>query len=80
MKKEEALINFIEMIQNSWTYARMTKEEKTRLLELLNHPCIVDSLKGTFIQRWASLQAIYHAFLQGLGYDNFNWREGEARD
>lgn len=80
MKKEEALNNYIEMIKNSWTYEKMTKEEQTRLLDLLNHPRVVDSLKGTFIQRWASLQAIYYAFLIGLGYAPINWREGEAND
>ena len=80
MKKEEALVNFIEMIKNSWTYEKMTEEEQTRLMGMFNHPRVIDSLKGSFIQRWASLQAIYYAFLIGLGYAPINWREGQEND
>ena len=78
MKKENALNDFIRMIKDSWTYEKMTKEERKRLLELLSHPRTNEILKGNYKQRYENLNAIYYAYLVGLGYDNFNWRESEV--
>ena len=78
-EKEKALNNFIEMIQNSWTYGKMTKEEKDKLLELFNHTITKKALKGSYSKRWEILQAVYYSYLIGIGYDNFNWRESEER-
>lgn len=65
--------NFDNMIKNSWTYNRLTKEEKNRLLNALERS--KDVVKGTYKQRWEILQAIYSSFLVGCGYNGFNWRE-----
>lgn len=74
-KKSDALDNFITMIEKSWTYEKMTKEEKERLYETFNHNITADALKGNYDIRWKILQAIYYSFLKGLGYNNFNWRD-----
>lgn len=74
-KKEKALDDFIEMIQDSWTYGKMTGWEKDRLQEVFNHTIIEKALKGSYAKRWQILQAIYFTYLQAIGYDNFNWRE-----
>lgn len=73
--KENALNNFINMIQNSWTYERLTKEEKERFFETMQHIETRNILKGTYNQRWENLNAIYYAFLLGVGYSPINWRD-----
>ena len=75
MNKDNAMYDFNTMIQKSWTYNRMTTEEKKRWIEVLNDVRCDKCLKGTYKHRWDILQAMYSAYLIGLGYDNFNWRE-----
>ena len=75
MKKEDCLENFKEMIQNSWTYARLTEDEKTRWENLLNRGPETQCLKGNYLQRWRILQAIYDSFLMALDYKPIGWRE-----
>lgn len=62
--KENATQEFIEMVKQAWTYARLTEEEKQRLIECLQFA----KIGGTFDQRWAHLHDIFNAFLQGCGY------------
>ena len=78
-KKENALVNFKEMIYQSWTYQRLTKEEQEQLERTFEHIAIKQVIKGTYNQRWETLQAIYHAFLLGVGYNSYNWREKEEQ-
>lgn len=74
--KENALNNFLTMIYHSWTYDRMTEEEKENFKKLVfDDVRVQDALKGSYNQRWQFLQAIYSAYLKGLGYTDFNWRE-----
>lgn len=75
--KDLALPMFKEMIENSWTYERLTNDEKQRLSELFMNIRVFDALKGSYNQRWEILEAIYTAFLKGVGYTNFNWRENK---
>lgn len=73
--KEKALDNFIEMTKNSWTYERMTPKEKERLIDMFCDIRTRKALKGTYDHRWDILQALYNAYLQGIGYNGGNWRE-----
>ena len=75
--KDDVFIDFLDMIKNSWTYARMTQEEKEKIQEILTSGRIKEDIKGTYKQRYNALNAVYYAFLIGIGYDNFNWRGGE---
>ena len=75
MKKEKALDDFIDMIEQSWTYDRLTKEEKERLNGIFNSARVNNSLIGTYKQRWNTLQAVYYAFLMALDYNPLDWRE-----
>lgn len=80
--KENAIVLFDNMIKKSWTYKRLTKEEKESWYYTLNDVKTLNVLKGTFNQRWNVLQAIYGAFLNALGY-NYNpgdWRDDEMKD
>ena len=74
-EKEKALENFIEMIEKSWTYARLTKEERERLGQVFHSTQTRESLNGTYLQRWEILQAIYSAFIMALDYKPIGWRE-----
>ena len=74
--KENVLQDFKQMIYNSWTYNKMTPQEKHQWEEVLEHVKITNVLKGTYSQRWETLQAIYHSFLLALNY-TWNWREEE---
>ena len=74
LKKEYAVGDFITMIYKSWTYERMTDLEKARLDDVFNfvsRGCIT----GNYKTRWNIMQAAYTAFLHGIGYTDFNWRE-----
>lgn len=73
--KENTLQDFYNMILNSWTYNKLTKEEINKFDELMEHTRTQDALKGTYNQRWEILQAIYGAFLYGCGYNGPRWRD-----
>ena len=69
---EMACENYLqEVIKKSWTWAKLTEEEKFNFLYLLNF----DKIKGTAKNRIEVLHLVYHAFLVGLGYQPINWRE-----
>ena len=73
--KENVLNDYIAMIKQSWTYAKMTKEEQKQLQEVFYSVRLENALKGTYKQRWDVLQAVYFGFLSGLGYAGGLWRE-----
>ena len=74
-KKEHATHYFMRMIYSSWTYDRMTESERGRLESAIDWADRQGMVKGTFDNRWKVLQAIYNAFLQGIGYNGPAWRE-----
>jgi hypothetical protein len=71
--KENAYFDFVEMIKKSWTYGRLTDQERERLFEALSRAHIF----GTWVQRWEILNDVYFAFLTALGYKPIGWREPE---
>lgn len=71
--KDTVLIDFKDMIFKSWTYARLTQKEKEQLDKTFNDVPTKEALKGSYIQRWHILQAIYTSYLNALGYDPINW-------
>lgn len=79
--KEQARKNFAEMIENSWTYDKMTEQEKADCMELLLRSNQT-AVKGSYETRWCILQAVYHGFLAGLGYfrNPATWREENPED
>ena len=76
INKDEALWKFIVDIKRSWTYAKMTEEEKDRCLKALRDS--ETALKGSARVRWEILCAVYHGFLLGLGYSGALWRATEC--
>ena len=70
-KYTQTVDEFYESLTQSWTWKRLTEEEKKKF----NNMNVLNRLKGTNNQRIDSLNLIYHAFLLGLGYDSPNWRD-----
>lgn len=75
--KETALIDFMDMIRRSWTFNRMTEKEAGLCQDVLLWTERVAGLRGTYEARWSTLQAVYNAYLFGIGYDGGSWRETE---
>ena len=72
--KERAKADFIKMILDSWTFSRLTEQERGRLAEALD----VVRPGGTYEKRIEHLHDIYHAFLLGVGYTPTGWRETDT--
>ena len=75
MEKENTLKNFEKMIIDSWTYKKLTADEQIRLFDVFNSTQTTKALKGTYKQRWETLQAIYRSYLMALDYKPIGWRE-----
>lgn len=73
--KDTALLKFIAMTAQSWTFERLTKAERGRCLDALAETAERGQLFGNFSQRWNILQAVYGAFLAALDYSPIGWRE-----
>ena len=75
--KENVITDFNNMIINSWTYLKLTKEEKDNWNKVLMDYRTKKCLKGTYNARWEILQAIYGTYLITLGYNGFEWRDNK---
>lgn len=73
--KDFVFTDFLEMIKKSWTYDRMTREEKEKIHVILLDCRTTDNIKGTYRQRWEALNAVYFAFLIAIDYNGPDWRE-----
>ncbi len=75
--KDNAVHGFMEMIRKSWTWARLTDDERKRFEDMMigntgmAHTCI----KGGLRCRWEICNGLYEAFLAALDYKPFGWRE-----
>ena len=73
--KEYAYKDFVDMIQKSWTYNRLTEDEKDRCIAAFIWVKNQNLLRGNYAARHDQLNALYHAFLLGVGYTGAFWRE-----
>ncbi len=73
--KETIYNDFTKMICESWTFGRLTTEEKMNCLNVLKWACN-HSLRGDYKTRWNTLHATYYGFICALGYMNnpADWR------
>lgn len=65
--KAKAIPDWMDMTFQSWTYNALTDEQRDKWHKLLKKQWVTDSIQGTYKQRWNALQAIYFAFLEGVG-------------
>ena len=75
--KNLAQQEWLDMISKSWTWLRLTVEERAKFVALFAHPQSNAVIKGNYEQRWEACEALYYTFLIALGYDPLDWREGE---
>lgn len=64
---------FQNVIKKSWTWGRLTEEERKRFIDM----DVFDRIKGNDKTRIEWLNTIYHSFLAALGYEWARWRETE---
>ena len=77
--KEMALADMIKGFTKSWTFNRLTDEEKSRFHKIFNAYDADRYIQGNYRQRCQQLHGMYHAFLLGVGYDNsVTWRGDET--
>lgn len=62
---------FQTVIKKSWTWTRLTEEERQRFIDM----DVFDKIKGNDKQRIEWLNTLYQAFLVALGYKPDGWRE-----
>ena len=82
-EKENAAPDFMAMIRKSWTWDRLTDEERTRFENLIGEitfPHFDGRIRGNYISRWNQLQNVYNAFLTALDYAPIGWREPETEE
>ena len=74
--KENALVVFLSMICQSWTFGRMTEKEKENCVNTFLRADWYGTIKGGFNARWEIMQNMYDAFLNALDYmdDPGDWR------
>lgn len=74
MKYSSAVENYFQnVIKKSWTWDRLTEEERQRFvgMDIFYH------IKGNDKTRVEWLNTIYTSFLCALGYQPIGWRETE---
>lgn len=74
-RRAAALDRFIPIMRNSWTYDRLTEDERQRITDRITRRAAV--MLGDENHMYAELQAFYSAFLDGTGYTWKGWREPE---
>ena len=72
--KSEAIKDFKAMIGKSWSYGRMTQDEREKLAAVFDS-AQAEEIKGDYATRWAALQLAYRAFIGAIGYNGMKWRE-----
>ena len=81
MNKEVSMIKyssavedyFQNVIKKSWTWNRLTEEERRRFIDMN----VFDRINGNNKTRVEWLITIYDSFLSALGYKPIGWRETE---
>ena len=64
---------FQNVIKKSWTWNRLTEEERRRFIDMN----VFDRINGNNKTRVEWLITIYDSFLSALGYKPIGWRETE---
>ena len=62
---------FQDVIKKSWSWNRLTEDERKRFINMN----VFNEIKGSEKTRIAWLCTIYHAYITALGYMGGEWRE-----
>lgn len=74
--KERAYSDFIEVIMHSWTWEKMTAQERDTFIDRVLE---YSKVTGSYNSRYNQYQNLYSAYLFGLGYSGGEWREDEMQ-
>lgn len=75
MKYSEATEKYFQtVIKKSWTWNRLTEEERQCFIDMN----VFDRIKGTDKTRIEWLNTVYTAFITALGYQPIGWREADT--
>ncbi len=78
--KESAVFDFLSMIVKSWTWAKLTAEERKRFTSEVNIWEDAGKIKGSYESRYETVHIMYSMFLAALGYQPIGWRETEKQN
>lgn len=70
---KSALSFALSHIRTTWTWQRLTDDERGRMVEALERV----QLRGTFREQVEQIYIAEYAFLFDLGYNPIEWRETE---
>ena len=73
LDKNRAIPDWDNMIIKSWTYTRLTADERRDFAHVILDN--LNAIKGTYKARWKLLNELYSHYLSGLGYKPVGWRE-----
>ena len=73
--KENAQADWTDMIVKSWTWEKLTREERNKFGDELNKETTKRIISGTYKQRLEILNALYSMFLEGCSYNGGTWRD-----
>ena len=68
MKKENACMDYYDVVKNSWTWERLTEEERKNFMLRLSEFDCSGYIKGSYDYRWEQCKMLYSMFLTALGY------------
>ena len=74
-EKETVFADYQEMIEKSWTWAKLTEDEKEAYLDVIETAIRNHEITGTYEKRWRALNMVYMAFLAGCGNRHGKFRE-----
>lgn len=74
-KQTEALTERLNMLKNSWTWQKLTENERAAFLDRIRLESEFGSICGTTKQVETIVNALYSMFLYGAGYSGAGWRE-----
>ena len=73
--KENAQADWTDMIVKSWTWEKLTREERNKFGDELSKETTKKIISGTYRQRCEILNALYSMFLEGCSYNGGTWRD-----
>lgn len=73
--KENVQADWTDMIVKSWTWTKLTNDERNKFGDELNKETTKKVISGTYKQRWEILNVLYSMFLEGCGYNGGSWRD-----
>ena len=67
--KENAQTDWTDMIVKSWTWEKLTREERKKFGDELNKETTKKIISGTYSQRWEILRSRNSMYVEGCGYN-----------